>query len=181
MRRGFCLQTFSALRPARRPPPWVHRRASSQRGSVYLLLLFGVVLLGAGLAALGPHWQQAAQREREAELQFRGEAIARAIARYRTVTAAAGNPNPPDLQALLWDERVNPPQRHLRRVYADPFSRQADWVLLPAAGGGIRGVHSRSHQLLLREVDAAQSPEPPAGLPRRVSDWHFTAEAAGPL
>ena len=39
------------------------------------------------------------------------------------------------------------PQRHLRRVYADPMTGKAEWGLIEApGGGGIMGVHSLSQE-----------------------------------
>jgi type II secretory pathway pseudopilin PulG len=60
-----------------RPPP---------RGFTYLVLLFGLAVGGAALAALGTHWQQAAQRERETELVFRGLQLRDALQRFHDQT-----------------------------------------------------------------------------------------------
>jgi type II secretory pathway pseudopilin PulG len=122
------------------------------RGFTYLAVLFLVAITAAGLAALGQSWSTAAQREREAELEFRGAAIARAIASYAKAT-----PNPPvqyprALEDLLEDKRGMKPRRHLRRLYVDPFTGAADWVLVPEVGqpGSFSGVRSSSEHPLLR-------------------------------
>ncbi len=140
-----------------------------QRGFTYLLLLFLLAIGGAGLAVVGERQQALVQREREAELRFRGEAIARAIQRY----AEQGPPGqavlPTHLEALLEDRRGPRIQRPLRQIYADPFTGKPDWELVyglaplkaadpadgaPAAEGGgvplrgIVGVRSRSTRRL---------------------------------
>lgn len=129
------------------------RRITAQRGFTYVLLLFSVALMGAGLAGLGTQWQVAAQREREAELLFRGLQIRDALQRFNALTPAGARPLPLALDELLVDRRGLEPRFHLRRLYADPFSGQADWALLRDAAGGIVGVHSRSQRPALRQHD----------------------------
>lgn len=151
-------------------------RLRSRRGFVYLALLGVIALSGAALASLGTAWSTAAQREREAELRFRGEQIRLAIGRYR-----ASGPQrqwPGALSDLLEDRRSGEPVHHLRRLWTDPFTGRPDWELI---GGpppqGFRGVRSRStasrltdgalreRRLGMQGVEAAPPP--------RVSDWVF--------
>lgn len=124
-----------------------------QRGYSYLAVLFLVALTAAALAALGQAWSTAAQRERERELVFRGGEIARAITAYARAT-----PNPPEqypksLADLLVDGRGFHARHHLRRLYPDPFTGEADWELVPEPGqpGTFSAVRSRSEHALLRE------------------------------
>jgi type II secretory pathway pseudopilin PulG len=141
---------------------------TGERGYTYLGLLALLALLGAGLATLGTAWSQAAQRERERELQFRGQQIRNAIAAYWAAHEPAELP--PSLQALLVDGRGGAPRHHLRRLYADPFTGQADWALLHGPQGrGIAGVRSRAdtRRLQLGGATAARPAQP------RVSDWIF--------
>jgi type II secretory pathway pseudopilin PulG len=150
------------------------------RGLTYLGLLLIVALLGASLAALGPLWSTAAQRERERELRFRGEQIAEAIGHYR----AAVEPKtwPLALEDLVLDVRGGEPRHHLRRPWTDPFTGRADWVLLPAPPGpggtvtGFAGVRSRSDALRWAG-DAGTAPDGPP----RVSDWRFTHDEPRPV
>jgi hypothetical protein len=44
------------------------------------------------------------------------------------------------LQDLLEDRRFVTMRRHLRQVYVNPMSGQADWEMLVAPDGGIKGV-----------------------------------------
>ena len=148
------------------------------------MLLFGLAIGGAALATLGVQWQQAAQREREAELLFRGQQLREALQRFHDQTPAGQQALPLTLQDLLSDPRQAEPRHHLRRLYADPFTGAADWALLRTADGGITGVHSRSSRPLLRRADlpagvAASAPAVPAGQanpPLRAMDLLFTIE-----
>jgi len=146
-----------------------------QRGFSYLAVLFLVALTAAALAALGQAWSTAAQREKELELEFRGGEIARAIASYARAT-----PNPPQqypkrLEDLLEDRRSVKPRHHLRRLYVDPFTGAADWVLMPDPGqpDAFGAVRSRSEQALLRQVAADGSAV------HKARDLIFSARAVG--
>jgi type II secretory pathway pseudopilin PulG len=139
------------------------------RGFTYLGLLALLAIQGAALAALGRHVSTAVQRDKEAELRFRGQQIQRAIDSYQR---AQQPPQPPtQLQQLLVDERVDPPRHHLRRLWADPFTGQADWEELRDEGSGaLRGVRSRSDTPRLAEGGVSEQGDRP-----RVSDWQFVA------
>jgi type II secretory pathway pseudopilin PulG len=148
---------------------------NGERGLTYLGLLVLLAVLGAGLAQLGTVWSTQAQRAREAELRFRGEQIREAIARYRGARQPAQWP--PSLEALLDDRREGvpgAPRHHLRRLWTDPFTGQADWELLPPAGaapGGppsVAGVRSRSDRIRITDAATAADNNVP-----RVSDWRF--------
>lgn len=161
-------------------------RTGSRRpqGFTYLGMLFFVAITAAAMAALGQSWSTAAQRERERELEFRGQEIARAIASYLKAgasvapgqDAAAGvvGGHPRSLDDLLVDRRGIKPRHHLRRAYADPMTGKPDWVLVPAPTDpqGFHGVHSRAEQTLLRRIN------PDGEQASRASDWLFSAAAA---
>jgi len=156
-------------------------RRRPQRGFTYLLLLFGLAIGGAALAAVGMQWQQAARRDREAELLFRGLQLRDALQRFHDQTPDGQPALPQSLDDLLTDRRRPAPRHHLRQAWVDPFTGQADWVLLRTPDGGITGLHSRSAQPLLRHADlpdgvrvatqAAPEPRPP-----RAMDWHFAIQ-----
>jgi len=165
-------------------------RGRTARGFTYLLLLFGVAIGSAGLAAAGTAWSTAAQRAREAELLFRGGEYARALAAYRHATPSGQPAAPLNLAELLEDRRSPRTQRHLRRLYPDPYTGAADWVLL-REGDRITGLHSRAETPVFRappghaEADRDQSrsqshSEAASAPPRtaRAADWHFTADNA---
>ena len=154
-----------------------------QRGFSYLLLLFALVAGGITLAAVGQRWQVALQREREAELLFCGIEFRQAIEAY-AARAIDGVPAYPErLEELLADPRDGAVRYHLRRLYLDPFTGAADWLLLRNTAGRIVGVHSRAryvafarHALLVIVARANRPGEPP-----RVGDWWFVAAGAAPV
>lgn len=112
------------------------------RGFTLLGMLMLVAILGTGLAAYGGLASHAAQREKEAELLFRGNQYRQAIDSYYKKERTY----PKALADLLEDRRLPVPARHLRRLYADPITGERDWALVEAPGGGVMGVHSKSEQ-----------------------------------
>lgn len=126
-------------------------RPARQRGFTYLWLLFFVAISSATLASVGQSWRVASQRERERELEFRGNAYARAIASY--VRAGGGDAQrryPARIEDLLLDRRGPRSIHHLRQAYADPFTGQVDWILVRAPGGdGFLAVRSQAAVKLL--------------------------------
>jgi type II secretory pathway pseudopilin PulG len=152
---------------------------TGERGFTYLGLLFMLAVGAALLARAGERWSLMMQREREREQVFRGQAIAAAIASYRSSAAVPGQ-GPRGLDELVEDRRGAVLRRHLRRVYEDPFTRKADWVAILAEDGSLVGVRSRSEKaavLRLEDDDA------PADSRLRLSDRRFLARppgAAGP-
>lgn len=179
MRTGETPQPRGAHAPPRKRP----------RGFTYLWLLFALALGSVALAALGEQELTRQRREREAELRFRGEAIAAALGRYAERTPVGRLPLPQQLDNLLDDRRFPQPQHHLRRLYADPFTGRADWepiwglaapAAAPAAPGparatadppvrGIVGVRSASTRRLLASNGHATA-----------HDWIFLAPTTAP-
>lgn len=107
-------------------------KSAGDRGYALGALLVAVAVMGVLTSMALPVWSRAAKREREAELIFRGEQYARAVALYQR--AYAGD-FPPDVDTLT-------DQRFLRRRYRDPM----------VEGGAFR---------ILREADASGSPGAP--------------------
>ena len=58
-------------------------RGGAASGYVLFGVLVGITLLGVGMTAAVTLWSQIVQRDREAELLFRGEAIVRALERFQ--------------------------------------------------------------------------------------------------
>ena len=83
-----------------------------ERGILMAGLLVAMTVMAIALTALLPAWRTMAQREKEAELIFRGEQYARAINLFQR---KFGNASPPDIDTL-----VN--QRFLRKKYKDPIT-----------------------------------------------------------
>lgn len=139
-------------------------------GFTYLGLLALVVLIGLLLAAAGEVVATAAQREREAQLLWAGHEYRAAIGRFWNQRRAY----PQTLQDLLGAAPDAPVQvRYLRRLYPDPMTNAADWVLVPAPNGGIMGVASSSKRAPVKtgHFDDADRDFAEAGT---YGDWRFT-------
>lgn len=153
-----------------------------QRGAALLAILVVLVIVGLAAGMAGSTWKTIMQREREAELLFRGDQYRRAIESYAKVSPGAKN-LPDKLEDLLKDPRTGQTVRHLRRLYTDPMTGE-DFATIRTGGGiqglagasattaGITGVHSKS----------TTAPFKAAGFPKiyegftgalRYSDWRF--------
>ena len=124
-----------------------------QSGFSYLVLLFAVAIMGAGMAGTGIVWHTAQQRERETELLFIGNEIRDALASYYARTPGGLRRYPGALEELVKDPRFPTTVRHLRKVYRDPVTGSTDWGLIPAPGGGILGVYSKSEARPLKNAE----------------------------
>lgn len=111
-------------------------------GFTYLGVLFAVALASIGLATGGLLWHTAQKREKERELLFIGQQFRAAIGSYHEKTPGLAKQFPKSLEELVLDRRYLTPQRHLRRIYRDPFTGEASWGLVKAPDGGIMGVYS---------------------------------------
>jgi type II secretory pathway pseudopilin PulG len=115
----------------------------AQRGFTFIGVLILAAVLGIGLVGLARVWSIEAQREREHELLYVGDQYQAAILGYSRSTPAGKPPYPRELTDLLEDRRHPVVRRHLRRLYADPLTGQADWDTVRTADGGILAVRSR--------------------------------------
>ena len=110
-------------------------------------VLVGVTLVGVGLMAANTLWSQVLQREREAELLFRGEAVVRAIERFQ-------QDRPGTLPDTL-EELVE--GKYLRRAWNDPFTGRPFRLLRQEAGAGSAGAEGFDSMAALMDegMDAA--------------------------
>lgn len=127
---------------------YAERRAG---GFTYLGILLAIVFVGIALAAVGTLWSVTMRREREAQLLFVGDAIRGAIESY--YRSGPANQLPQELGDLLDDKRFPLPRRHLRRLYLDPMTGQADWQIIREPGGGIIGVNSSAQSVPLKRAN----------------------------
>lgn len=115
-----------------------------QDGVVLLVALIFLFLTTLGASAMVKLERTHTQRAKEAELLFIGNQFRRAIRSYYSTSAGGGaRALPRSLDDLLEDPRFPMPVHHLRRMYNDPMTGRADWILVQGAGG-IIGIHSSS-------------------------------------
>jgi type II secretory pathway pseudopilin PulG len=135
----------------RRPPC-----LKNQRGATLMVVLLMMVVMGLAAGMAGNTWKNVMEREREAELLFRGDQYRRAIeSYYKAVQGGARAAYPVKLEDLLKDPRSLQTRRHLREKYRDPLTNE-EFELVREGGGisglpgavqslaGIRGVYSKS-------------------------------------
>lgn len=138
----------------------------SQRGFTMALALAMAVVMGLMLMKVAPLVSAQVQRENEAELIFRGEAIALALKQF----SAKANRYPRDLDEVM---KVRP--RILRQKYLDPMTAGGEWEFItqvqPGASGNteglpIVGVRSRGTQNSIHIYQGKTL----------VRDWLFSAD-----
>ena len=100
-------------------------------GYAMAALLVAMAVMAIMLTAAMPVWKTTTQREKEAELIFRGQQYARAIGLYQRKMGPGTLP--PSIDMLV-------DQRYLRKKYKDPITND-DFQLLSAAqaAGGLGG------------------------------------------
>jgi type II secretory pathway pseudopilin PulG len=146
------------------------RTRHAERGFTYVGLLAVIALVGILLAAAGEVASTASRREREAQLLWAGHEYRAAIGRYWAQRRAF----PRTLEELVGTTSDAPvPVRYLRRLYPDPMTNAVDWVLVPAAGGGIQGVASSSKRAPLKTGHFDDGDEDFADA-SSYADWKFT-------
>lgn len=106
-------------------------RCGGNRGYAMAALLVGMSVMAVLMGALLPVWTTLAKREKEAELIFRGNQYARAVALFQRKFANAA---PPSIDVLV-------EQRFLRKKYKDPITNDdfqplyANQPTMPGAPG----------------------------------------------
>lgn len=141
------------------------RSGLDDNGYIMVVLLIGIAVTAVWMAALLPSWHQQSVREKEADLIFRGEQYARAIALYYRKN---NQTFPTSIDVLV-------SQHYLRRKYLDPITGKE---FLPTAagfaqsqgrgqtaglgpqvqlGGGITGVRSTSNDTSIRVYNGQQT------------------------
>jgi type II secretory pathway pseudopilin PulG len=107
----------------------------NERGYAMAALLVSLAVMMVLMSVAMPVWKTQAQREKEAELVFRGEQIARSINLY--MRKMGGASYPPSLDVLVQG-------RFLRKKYKDPMTendtslpmnQRGEWDIINAAGG----------------------------------------------
>jgi type II secretory pathway pseudopilin PulG len=132
------------------------RTCGAESGYALAVLLVGIAVMSVLMSAVMPAWRHQAQREKEAELVFRGEQYARAIGLFQRKYAGAF---PPSVDVLI-------EQKFLRHRYRDPMTADGEFQILyqvaPAAPGQLPGGGGAA-QPGLPVPPAAQPAPAPAG------------------
>lgn len=116
---------------------------SGQRGTMLILLMVMVVIMGLAAGLAGQSLRDSVQRAREAELLWRGQQYQAAISSYYAVQRGPQQMLPTDLEALVRDPRFPNVVRHLRKAYTDPMTGE-DFELIKDPAERIIGVRSTS-------------------------------------
>ena len=137
-------------------PATVKPMRSGERGFGYVFLLVLIGVIGAVSAHTLEIGQSTSRRLAEQELLAVGRAFEEALYSYAGVPPAmftAQQPisvmpstGPATLEDLLKDPRLPGTRRHLRKIYPDPVTGQAEWGLIRNRAGRIVGIYSLSDQ-----------------------------------
>ncbi len=113
---------------------------SNQDGFTYLILLFSIAILGIGLATTGVILSTESRLAKERELEFIGQEFVRAIESYYNATPGEVKTYPQTLEDLVNDTRFLFTKRHLRKIYANPWTQKTNWTVTTSISGGINGI-----------------------------------------
>ena len=122
----------------------ISKKSPQQKGFILLGLLVLIVVAGFALTQVSTKWSEARKHEREHELLKVGDIIRKAIGNYYNQTPGVVKEYPPNLEALLKDNRLPTPRRYLRKLYTDPVTQREGWGIVEAPSGGVMGVYSLS-------------------------------------
>jgi type II secretory pathway pseudopilin PulG len=142
-----------------------------ERGATLLTVLVIVALLGLAASMAGQSLSALMQREREAELLWRGQQYRQAIASYYNVKRGAQQVYPSKFEDLLKDPRFPDIKRHLRRLYNDPMTGK-EWEAVKDPAEKLVGVRSTSD---LTPFQQANFPKGLQDLEGKTSyrEWEF--------
>ena len=144
-------------------------------GSTYLVLMFLIVIMAIGITAAAKQWKTVVQREKEADLLWRGIEIQTAIQFYSNAKKPL-SPVPGEKYPLTLEELTKPPKPFLRRAYKDPITG-GDWQYIPGPTGGIMGVKSASTLAPLKQHQFPAAVAHFEGF-GKYSDWIFLFPSA---
>ena len=126
----------------------VLQRASGrpQSGFTYLWILFAIAMLGVSLTVSSQLWVSSAQRQKIEQMNWIAEQFKQAIGSYYESSPGSVKLYPQTPEMLLQDERFITTKRHLRKIYANPFSGLPDWDWIRGVDGGLRGVRVHGNE-----------------------------------
>lgn len=115
-----------------------------EEGFTYLGLLCAIAVMSIGLLVGSEVWVTSLRGERMQQLEWVGAQFVQAIGSYYESSPGAAKHYPPTLEALVEDRRYLTTKRHLRRIYLNPFTNQAQWELVLHPSGGIVGIRAQT-------------------------------------
>jgi len=130
------------------------RTIGNERGWTYLAVLTAVAVMGIASTSLARNWGVIMQREREAELLFRGLQIKHAIERYAADYEVRKGTRE-NIYPIRLEQLVEGPKRYLPRVYSDPITGEEFDLIFEK--GEIHGVRSRSAGRPFNRVEFQQA------------------------
>ena len=127
-------------------------RGDTCGGFSYIGLLIIVAIMAVVAAGSVQVGAVAQRRFAEEELLAIGLEYKAAVRSYFEATPV-GTPSsaPMRLEDLLRDPRYPGAKRHLRKIYNDPLTGQADWGMVRSTEGGILGVFSKASGIPIRQ------------------------------
>src|SRR6187401_27421 len=140
-------------------------QARSETGYAMAALLVAMAVMAILMGAALPVWRHEAQREKEAELVFRGEQYVRALRLYQSRTQTL--PNSVDLL-------VN--GHFLRKKYKDPVTGQ-DFELI--GSGGVPGQAPGGVQGAPGGAQGGRASQPPQSQPQQASGFGGSTVSGG--
>ena len=145
--------------------------SNGNRGFTYIGLLLFIAITGVGLSVAGMSWQYQIRAEKEKQLLFVGAEFRNAINSYYASSPNEAKVYPASLKDLLLDNRMPNIKRHLRKIYLDPMTGNADWGVVTQQGR-IVGIYSRSSLVPYKQSRFNAADANFAGS-RRYKEWSF--------
>lgn len=151
-----------------------------QAGFGFLLVLLLITLLGIGLAAAGTLWRTESQRIKESELLYVGEQYRKALENYYRTSPGPAKRYPVKMEELLLDPRITKRTRHLRKLYRDPMTGEAEWgMIIDPASKEIRGVYSLAPGRPMKQ-QGFKMPQTDFANAKSYEAWRFIAMETQP-
>lgn len=155
--------------------------STAQRGLIYIWVLLSVALIGLGLTVAVEVDATNTRRDKEKELLAIGRQFRVAIRSYYETPNASGlaGEYPARLEDLVEDTRGAKLHRHLRKVFVDPMTNQAQWGVIKA-GTRIVGVYSLSEVMPIKQ-DGFEADDAEKKGAQKYSQWVFGYAQGGQL
>jgi len=107
----------------------MRRDRAAESGFSIVVLLASITVMLILMGAAVPTWRYVMKNDREEELYFRGDQIARAVERYQRKN---GNALPISMELLVKGH-------YLRKMYKDPMTKNGQWRLIHPGEGLLPG------------------------------------------